>query len=500
MTLVSNRVGTFAQRSSLIQQITDLQKRLYTSQTQVATEQKSQNYTGISSDSFRLVKVETEITKLEFFTKSNNIAQTRLNSMATAINSLQDRLHTIHNTLIELNVQDVNQALSADETSTIREAQEYAFAAMQDIAYYLNTQGDGGYLFSGGRSDQKAVDFPYGTLDEFQAAYDGSNITFPTTRTANVPDVKITQAQHGGLTFGPNTITPAVGFETSTASLTPGTVIELTDGSMTTQRFTVTAQNSGTGALTVTPDPSALTATNATITGVSYYKGDSLEYQHRVGEDRSIELGINAKNPAFEKAFRALGMLAQGGLDTASTTTLAATTGTLTFDNAAGTVTAATGGSLAGLPIGSAITFPGTANNATQTFTIVSNDGTTMTLDPPPTAEPAIAADAVTDNLGRIQKAMTLLGDAMDHNSNLASESTEDIEQVARIIGFNQVTLDNAITDAQTMDSYLKVQMGKLENVNLLDAATRLQDDSLALEASMSTYSRISKISLLSYL
>jgi len=505
--LVSTRVGSFAQRNSLVQQITNLQTRLYKSQMQVTTGQKSQDYTGISSESFRLVKVETEITKLEFFTKSNNIAQTRLDSMATAIDSLEGRLHSIHNTLVELNIHDLNQPLSADETSTVREVQEYAFAALQDFAYYLNTQGDGGYMFSGGRTDQKAVDFPYGSLDEFQAAYDGSDITFPTTRTANVPETKLTNDKHGGLTFAagpPSTIQAATA--TSFDNIEPGTLFSLSDGDVTDFKFTVTA-NDGAGTLTISPALTAAeainlnaNATDATLKAASYYKGDSLEYKHRVGEDRSIELGINAKNPAFEKAFRALGMLAQGGLDTARTTKTPADTTSLAFDNAAGTVTATTGGSLAGLPIGSTITFPGSANNAGQTFTIVSNNGTTMTLDPPPTTEAAVATDATTDNLGRINKAMKLLGDALNHDSALTSESSEDIEQVARIVGFNQVTLDNAITEAQTLDSYLKVQMGKLENIDRLEAAANLQSDSLALEASMASYSRVSKISLLSYL
>ncbi|MBF0392529.1 MAG: hypothetical protein HQL38_07595, partial [Alphaproteobacteria bacterium] len=45
-----------------------------------------------------------------------------------------------------------------------------------------------------------------------------------------------------------------------------------------------------------------------------YYGGDQLEVKHRVDEDRTVTLGINASDGAFEKAFRALGMIAQGDL------------------------------------------------------------------------------------------------------------------------------------------------------------------------------------------
>ncbi|MQX35002.1 flagellin [Roseospira navarrensis] len=498
--VIATRTGTFAQRSFLVQQMMDLQARVYDSQLRVTTEQKSQNYTGISSESFRLVNLESEVSEVEYFTKSNNIAQVRLNTVSNSVSAIESVLHRVHDDLLALNAGDQQQPLEADEVSAIEDIQEFAFAAMQDLSSYLNARSDGRYVFSGGRTDQKAVDFPYGNLAEFQADYDGATVTFPTSRAANVPDVKIANAQHGGLTFGANTITPTTA--ASTASLTAGTVIELSDGDITTQRFTVTARNSTTGALTVTPDPSGLpaAASDATITGVSYYGGDSLSFEHRVSENRTLDLGLNAKDPAFEKAFRALGMLAQGGLDAASTTTAAGATGTLTFDDVAGTVTAANGGSLQGLPIGSAITFPGTANNAAQTFTIVSNDGTTLELDPPPTAEGPVASEAVTDNLGRIDKALKLLYDAIDHDSNLSGEMASDIGAVARQVGFNQVTLDRALDEARTTSTYLSIRVSDIERVDLVEAATRLQDDALALEASMSSYARISSISLMSYL
>ncbi|MBB4313562.1 flagellin [Roseospira marina] len=501
-TPISTRVGTFAQRSSMIQQMMRLQSRLYDSQLQVATGQRSQTYTGISTDSFRLVSVETEKTKVEYYQKSNAIAQVRLDTMATSVNSIQDVLHNVYNDLIDLGAGDQNQIIDEAEADTLSNIQKFAFSAMKDLASYLNAKADGRYVFSGGRTDQRAVDFPYTTLEEFQAAYDGSDITYPTSREANVPDAKIGQDQHGGLTYGPgaNTITPATA--ASTEALVPGTVIELTDGDITTQRFTVTARDTGTGALTVTPAPSGLpgAASDATISAVSYYGGDSLTFEHRVSDERTLDLGLNAKDGAFEKAFRALGMLAQGGLNAAATTTPAASTGTLTFNNANGTVTAATPGSFSGLPIGSSITFTGTANNDGQRYTIVSNDGDTLTLDPPPVNEGAVAADAVTDNLGRIEEAMALLSDATNHTSAMPSEDPSDIEQVGSLIGFNQVTLDRAIDEAKTFASYLSIRQTEIESVDKLEAAANLNNDALALETAMASFARISEVSLLSYI
>ncbi|MCP4394136.1 MAG: hypothetical protein GY804_07750 [Alphaproteobacteria bacterium] len=50
------------------------------------------------------------------------------------------------------------------------------------------------------------------------------------------------------------------------------------------------------------------------ISADSYYQGDHLQISHKANEDRTIEVGINAEETAFEKAIRAMGILAQEGL------------------------------------------------------------------------------------------------------------------------------------------------------------------------------------------
>jgi len=58
-------------------------------------------------------------------------------------------------------------------------------------------------------------------------------------------------------------------------------------------------------------------STNTKIETNSWYKGDSLQLQHRVDTDRTVDVGIYASDPAFEKAMRALGLIAQGKFGTA---------------------------------------------------------------------------------------------------------------------------------------------------------------------------------------
>ncbi len=507
---IATRVGTFAQRSSLVQQMMTTQKRLYDTQVQIATEKKSQDYAGISSNSFRLVTLENDKARNQLFIQSNTIANTRLSAMATSAEAIDDRLRTMRSDLLNLTMGDFETPLDDEARDKLEDIQVRAFAALKDIADYLNARQDGRYLFSGGRSDSAAVDIPFSSLSEFQATYDGVDVTYPVTRASNVPDITLTNAEHGGLTFvagPPSTIT--AGTAASVNGIQPGTRISLDDPDIGDTEFTVTA-NDGAGVLTITPSLTALeaatlnaNAADATLETVSYYGGDSLTVEHRVNENRTIELGINAKDSGFEKAIRALGILAQGGLDASDTTIAAAASIDLTFDNATGTVSANAGAAadvFSGLAIGSTVTFPGSALNGSQTFTITANDGNTLTLDPPPNTEPAIASEAVSNNLGRLDYAKDLLDDAIDHDAANSSELAGDLQTISRSIGFHQVTLTRAIEEAQDYEVFLAMRQIDIENVNLIEAGTRLNDEANALEVSYQAYSIVAQLSLQDYL
>ncbi|MBB4264431.1 hypothetical protein [Roseospira visakhapatnamensis] len=507
MMSIATRVGTFAQRGSLVQQMMMIQKRLYEADVQLNTEKKSQDYAGISGDSFRLVTLENDKTRTQRFIQTNTIANTRLESMAAATDAVDKRIRTMRSELQALTNQTFSNPLNQGQLDNLEDIQVRAFAAMQDVADYLNTKLDGRYLFAGGRTSEPPVDLAFTTLNSFQATYDGANITFPVTRAANVPDIALSNNEHGGLTFAagpPSTITATTA--ASVNGIQPGTLIRLDDPDIGDTQFTVTA-NDGAGVLTITPSltgPQAVTlnadAADATLQTVSYYGGDSLVIEHRVSDTRTIDLGLNAKAAGFEKAIRALGILAQGGLDASDTTTAAGTTGTLTFANGTSSVTAATAGSFDGLAIGSSITFPGTALNNAQTFTITGNDGTTLTLDPPPNNEAAVASDAVSNNLGRLDYALRLLGDAIEHDSSFTQEQSGDLEGVARTIGMHQVTLNRAIKEDQGYEVFLETRQTDIENVNLIEVGVRLQDEANALQMSFQAYARISQLSLQDYL
>ena len=57
--------------------------------------------------------------------------------------------------------------------------------------------------------------------------------------------------------------------------------------------------------------------TTADVSASSWYKGDTLQIQHRIDDNRQVNVGIYASDTAFEKAIRAMGLIAQGAFGTA---------------------------------------------------------------------------------------------------------------------------------------------------------------------------------------
>ena len=84
-----------------------------------------------------------------------------------------------------------------------------------------------------------------------------------------------------------------------------------TDKSTVTLVSTDTVTNEGPGAGTVTT-----TTATGTISSTSYFKGDQVAMTHRVDSNRDFEYDLNAVDPGFEKAIRAMKITLQGVFQT----------------------------------------------------------------------------------------------------------------------------------------------------------------------------------------
>ena len=99
-----------------------------------------------------------------------------------------------------------------------------------------------------------------------------------------------------------------------------------------------------------------------------------------------------------------------------------------TFDSAAGTITAGTPSSLADLAVGDTVSFTGTASN-NATFTIIANDGTTLTVAEAVVGEVAPSATANSDS----ESPLATGTGAFTYESWFRTDSTANPQTVIRV-------------------------------------------------------------------
>lgn len=128
--------------------------------------------------------------------------------------------------------------------------QRWAWDAMEQMKDYLNTDVDGQYLYAGSKTQTKPV-----TLEA-----------------------------------GGNTFTSLEEFQAYYTGADPAGTDPYMPAGVATDNFYPYTRDSH----------------------VSYYHGDNEELTYRVDSDREIQMGVTAIDPAFEKAMRAMGIIAQG--------------------------------------------------------------------------------------------------------------------------------------------------------------------------------------------
>lgn len=140
-----------------------------------------------------------------------------------------------------------------------------------------------------------------------------SRLTTETTAAATVAfgTTSLTSANTGNLTFAPGADTITAATAGSLSGLAVGTTFTVS-GTGSNDGVYEVASNTGT-AITIRSTKVGTTETvAATLSSDSWYSGDTMTLQHRVDDDRIIDVGIYASDPAFEKAMRAMGLIAQG--------------------------------------------------------------------------------------------------------------------------------------------------------------------------------------------
>ncbi|MGE5514900.1 MAG: flagellin [Bacteroidota bacterium] len=508
-----SRIGSYGASQMYLSRLGAIQTRMNKEQLQVSTELKSTTYSGLSADANRVLNLENERNRANAFVQDNVLAQTRLNAANVSMTAIDSTMKNFQKRLTDFS------SGTPPGKEQVEQLQKWAFDAMKDLQSYLASNVDGQYIFSGGRVSDEPVKLPADTQQDFQALFDGTSVTYPTTRSASLFDLHTDSTSTGTIAFNgatgtidaptlttsPNVLStiPAgaritvsdsgggandgktftvrgvtvngtgthLDVSPLTTEVAPAGTISYTDPSGTAQTvsapltfspgndtisvpsatgmtvgqvFTIkgTANNDAVyevASITAgPPDTVTIKGTKVTTQAASatikldsdgWYKGDTLELQHRVDTDRSVDVGIYASAPAFEKAFRALGMIAQG-----------------------------TYGSAGGLE----------------------------------------------NHPERVTEAKFLIQDAIERNGNgtgpMGAEQSGDLHSLQAQIGVTQNVINAKNSKHKDFAGFLDTRIADMERVDKTEAVARLLDDQTALQASYQSLATVRGLSLLNYM
>lgn len=327
-----SRIANYASQQILNSYLQKVQSRIQDTQVQLTSEKRSQDYSGIGGDTQRLVGYEVDVQKLSSFILGNNTQDIFLQSTEVAVSGIEKTIKDFRTTLTSFNT------TRPTDPNAIRTIQEQAFRALQSMQSYLNTEVNGRHIFSGNRADVAPVDLKLTTLSEFQAKFDGVNMSFPTTREAHLEDFNINM-----------------------------------DSSGKTNWLTFTQDKDGNS---TTSGISTITATTAQFANVSV--GSHIEVTGTANNNGTYEVAaVTGGGTTIEIVTKMLTDETGGAALTKTGGTAINTS--VTFNRSAGTIVAATTGALSGLAVGSSFTVSGTAQN-NGTFIVESNNGTTLKI------------------------------------------------------------------------------------------------------------------------
>lgn len=142
------RVATFNHQNTLVQYMMRAEAKVATEQVRSSTGLNSTDYKGIASDSGRLVNLESHYKRLEQYVDEGEVVNGRIQSMYDAVDGMSD---------LTSRLSALITGLQGDNAAGVEGVTAEAGELMKEFAALLNTQQEGRYLFSGGRTDQPAV-------------------------------------------------------------------------------------------------------------------------------------------------------------------------------------------------------------------------------------------------------------------------------------------------------------------------------------------------------
>lgn len=516
------RISTAVSNQALVNRMIEQQQRVNQDQMQLSTGFKSQDYMGIAQDSFRLLNIENERARLSRYIANNDLLSTTLKAQATSVTGVDDTARMIRSELIQFASRDLSSQNPENISATL-DLQQKVFSAFSQVQYFLSQKIDGKYIFGGAKSDTPPISFDYKSLGEFQQFYDGINAVFPSTRVANLVDISIANksVNYTNVTVGGNPMTQVLGaagdFVTDTidqvatgnllfsnvgsngkiTGTTPGSFRSLQVG----QTFIVdgtTLANNGVFTITdVSPDGNTITVDQNFNAGAE--TGGTVELKLTVPNGTALALSgsSSGNNGAYTVRWPTNADLVAAGFDPNAGQVVA---GDMIFlDNQIPVLGAET------ISLDSRAFLTGTSLSTEQRISDTQSLRLDVTgLDPAfeklTRALGIIAQGDLINNPDRVQQALAIINDAIEHSPLQPTEARSDLQAVQDRIGINQRSIADAKQVQTSFLAFLEGRQNELERVDTTEVAVRLQTDSQILQISYASLAKITELSLLNYL
>jgi flagellin-like hook-associated protein FlgL len=146
-------LSTLGQNELLVRQFSSLQGQIQTIQTQVATNQKTQVYGDLGSQTSLDISLHNQATQIDDYTKSINQLQVRAGIIDTSLSIIHDTTVSVQNLAFN------SPQVSANRVNLVSQAQ----SAIDQINQRLQSQVDGRNLFSGTQTQSQTM-VPQSTL------------------------------------------------------------------------------------------------------------------------------------------------------------------------------------------------------------------------------------------------------------------------------------------------------------------------------------------------
>ena len=205
------RVPTYAHNMSLLNRTMSIKDMTDLYSYQAVSGIKYANYGGFGMSASNIVNMEASLAVTQNFSNNNVILNTTIESMSTVMESVEDQVSSfksqLNNTLSALSGLQNGSSVSSEVSAAISELQMVAYSGMSLLSDALNTSVAGKYIFGAG-SSSAPTKFGFTSLEEFQKYYDGINIKYPTTSSANLSSRYANGEVNGDLTISHDATAP----------------------------------------------------------------------------------------------------------------------------------------------------------------------------------------------------------------------------------------------------------------------------------------------------